>query len=224
MATSKKTSSTKKDKFYIDDYSSNAKKAVKENADKEKVRSALTKRINAAVAYAKKNKPEANMERLERIFSTNEAGKTIVTIRYGSIKFYQGIMNGVDVFKGNKENFDNKLGALKHLTEMVNADEWFDPQYKKYLKTKETADKRSAATKKTNKKLAATASAAGVEAPAKKATTKKKTTATKKPTAKKAAPKKATSSKAKTATKKTTAKKPAAKKTTAKKKTSAKKK
>ena len=61
-------------------------------------------------------------------------------------------MNDANVFdRHGKENFKNKLGALNHLKIMLEADEWFDPQYEKYLKVKEDADKKSLTTKKLNK-------------------------------------------------------------------------
>lgn len=206
--------------------SADDKAATKANAKKNDVRKNLYKKVQLAIKNAQLKKPESKLGRLEKIFTTNEEGKTIATIRYGSVIFYQGVMNDANVFdRHGKENFENKLGALNHLKIMLEADEWFNPQYEKYLATKELADKRSAATKKTNKKKAATAKTASTA----KAAPKKKATKAKKPAAKKAAPKKATAkkattSKAKTAAKKSTAKKPAAKKTTAKKKTSAKKK
>ena len=216
----KKVPASVKDKYFITDLSADDKAATKANAKKNDVRKNLYKKVQLAIKNAQLKKPESKLGRLEKIFTTNEEGKTIATIRYGSVIFYQGVMNDANVFdRHGKENFENKLGALNHLKIMLEADEWFNPQYEKYLATKELADKRSAATKKTNKKVA-TAKAATTA----KAAPKKKATKAKKPAAKKAAPKKATASKAKTAAKKTTAKKPAAKKTTAKKKTSAKKK
>lgn len=200
----KKVPASVKDKYFITDLSADDKAATKANAKKNDVRKNLYKKVQLAIKNAQLKKPESKLGRLEKIFTTNEEGKTIATIRYGSVIFYQGVMNDANVFdRHGKENFENKLGALNHLKIMLEADEWFNPQYEKYLATKELADKRSAATKKTNKKNAATAKTASTA---------------------KAAPKKATASKAKTAAKKTTAKKPAAKKTTAKKKTSAKKK
>lgn len=222
----KKVPASVKDKYFITDLSADDKAATKANAKKNDVRKNLYKKVQLAIKNAQLKKPESKLGRLEKIFTTNEEGKTIATIRYGSIIFYQGVMNDANVFdRHGKENFENKLGALNHLKIMLEADEWFNPQYEKYLATKELADKRSAATKKTNKKNAATAKTASTA----KAAPKKKATKAKKPAAKKAAPKKATAkkattSKAKTAAKKSTAKKPAAKKTTAKKKTSAKKK
>lgn len=222
----KKVPASVKDKYFITDLSADDKATTKANAKKKDVRMNIYKKVQQAIKNAELKKPESKLGRLEKIFTTNEEGKTIATIRYGSVIFYQGVMNDANVFdRHGKENFENKLGALNHLKIMLEADEWFNPQYEKYLATKELADKRSAATKKTNKKNAATAKTASTA----KAAPKKKATKAKKPAAKKAAPKKATAkkaatSKAKTAAKKSTAKKPAAKKTTAKKKTSAKKK
>lgn len=216
----KKVPASVKDKYFITDLSADDKAATKANAKKKDVRMNIYKKVQQAIKNAELKKPESKLGRLEKIFTTNEEGKTIATIRYGSVIFYQGVMNDANVFdRHGKENFENKLGALNHLKIMLEADEWFNPQYEKYLATKELADKRSAATKKTNKKNAATTKAASTA----KAAPKKKATTAKKPAAKKAAPKKATAkkattSKAKTAAKKSTAKKPAAKKKTSTKK------
>lgn len=216
----KKVPASVKDKYFITDLSADDKAATKANAKKNDVRKNLYKKVQLAIKNAQLKKPESKLGRLEKIFTTNEEGKTIATIRYGSVIFYQGVMNDANVFdRHGKENFENKLGALNHLKIMLEADEWFNPQYEKYLATKELADKRSAATKKTNKKNAATTKSASTA----KAAPKKKATKAKKPAAKKAAPKKATAkkattSKAKTAAKKSTAKKPAAKKKTSTKK------
>ena len=226
-AAKKKVPASVKDKFFITDLSEADKANTKTNAKKKAVRLNIYKKVQIAIENAKKKKPESKLGRLEKIFTVNEEGKTITTIRYGSVIFYQGVMNDANVFdRHGKENFENKLGALNHLKMMLEADEWFDPQYEKYLATKELADKRSAATKKANKKKIATsvAKAETKAAPKKKATTAKKpatkkATTAKKPTAKKTAPKKPAASKAKTPAKKTSAKKPAAKKTTAKKTT-----
>ena len=215
----KKVPASVKDKYFITDLSADDKAATKANAKKKDVRMNIYKKVQQAIKNAELKKPESKLGRLEKIFTTNEEGKTIATIRYGSVIFYQGVMNDANVFdRHGKENFENKLGALNHLKIMLEADEWFNPQYEKYLATKELADKRSAAIKKTNKK-AATAKAATTAkaAPKKKATTAKKP-ATKKAAPKKATAKKATTSKAKTAAKKSTAKKPAAKKKTSTKK------
>ena len=216
----KKVPASVKDKYFITDLSADDKAATKANAKKNDVRKNLYKKVQLAIKNAQLKKPESKLGRLEKIFTTNEEGKTIATIRYGSVIFYQGVMNDANVFdRHGKENFENKLGALNHLKIMLEADEWFNPQYEKYLANKELADKRSAATKKTNKKNAATAKTASTA----KAAPKKKATKAKKPAAKKAAPKKvtakkATTSKAKIAAKKSTAKKPAAKKKTSTKK------
>lgn len=216
----KKVPASVKDKYFITDLSADDKATTKANAKKKDVRMNIYKKVQQAIKNAELKKPESKLGRLEKIFTTNEEGKTIATIRYGSVIFYQGVMNDANVFdRHGKENFENKLGALNHLKIMLEADEWFNPQYEKYLATKELADKRSAATKKTNKKNAATTKAASTA----KAAPKKKATTAKKPAAKKAAPKKATAkkattSKAKTAAKKSTAKKPAAKKKTSTKK------
>ena len=199
----KKVPASVKDKYFITDLSADDKAATKAHAKKNDVRKNLYKKVQLAIKNAQLKKPESKLGRLEKIFTTNEEGKTIATIRYGSVIFYQGVMNDANVFdRHGKENFENKLGALNHLKIMLEADEWFNPQYEKYLATKELADKRSAATKKTNKKKAATA----------------KTASTAKAAPKKATAKKATTSKAKTAAKKSTAKKPAAKKKTSTKK------
>lgn len=227
---SKKIPASVKDKYFITDITPTDKANTKSNAKKKQVRLNLYKKVHQAIENAKSRKPESKLGRLEKIFTTDEENKTIATIRYGSVIFYQGRMEDADVFdRHGKENFENKLGALNHLKMMLEADEWFDPQYEKYLKIKESADKKSATTKKANKKKVATSVAkAETKAAPKKTSTKKKATTTKpkttkKPAGKKVAPKKPTASKAKTTAKKTTTKKPATKKSTAK-KTSTKKK
>ena len=178
----KKVPASVKDKYFITDLSADDKAATKANAKKKDVRMNIYKKVQQAIKNAELKKPESKLGRLEKIFTTNEEGKTIATIRYGSVIFYQGVMNDANVFdRHGKENFENKLGALNHLKIMLEADEWFNPQYEKYLATKELADKRSAATKKTNKKNAATAKTASTA----KAAPKKKTTKAKKPAAKK---------------------------------------
>lgn len=197
-ATKKKVPASVKDKYFITDLSETDKANTKTNAKKNAVRLNIYKKVQKAIENAEKKKPESKLGRLEKIFTTDEEGKTIATIRYGSVIFYQGRMDDADVFnRHGKENFDNKLGALKHLKMMLEADEWFDPQYEKYLATKELADKRSAATKKANKtKASATKSA--TKAPAKKVAPKKiapKKVATKKPTPKKSSAKKTTAKK-----------------------------
>ena len=178
----KKVPASVKDKYFITDLSADDKAATKANAKKKDVRMNIYKKVQQAIKNAELKKPESKLGRLEKIFTTNEEGKTIATIRYGSVIFYQGVMNDANVFdRHGKENFENKLGALNHLKIMLEADEWFNPQYEKYLATKELADKRSAATKKANKKNAATAKTASTA----KAAPKKKTTKAKKPAAKK---------------------------------------
>ena len=226
----KKVPTSVKDKYFITDLSADDKAATKANAKKRDVRMNIYKKVQKAIDNAELKKPESKLGRLEKIFTTNEEGKTIATIRYGSVIFYQGVMNDANVFdRHGKENFENKLGALNHLKIMLEADEWFDPQYEKYLKIKELADKRSASTKKTNKKNAtkAATSAEKVATTTKKATIKKtaakKATTTKaKAAAKKTTAKKSTA-KAKASAKKLTTKKPAAKKATTKKATAKKK-
>ncbi len=189
--TNKKVSTAVKDKFYITDLSEADKANTKAGAKKNQVRLSLYKKVQQAIENAKLKKPESKLGRLEKIFTVNEVGKTIATIRYGSVIFYQGIMNEASVFdRHGKENFENKLGALNHLKIMLEADEWFDPQYENYLKTKETADKKSATTKKANKSR-------GLKATATK-------TSAKKSAAKKSSTKKAS---AKTSAKKTTTRK-----------------
>lgn len=226
----KKVPASVKDKYFITDITPTDKANTKANAKKKQVRLNLYKKVHKAIENAKSRKPESKLGRLEKIFTVDEENKTIATIRYGSVIFYQGRMEDADVFdRHGKENFENKLGALNHLKMMLEADEWFDPQYEKYLKIKELADKRSASTKKTNKKNAtkAATSAEKVATTTKKATIKKtaakKATTTKaKAAAKKTTAKKSTA-KAKASAKKLTTKKPAAKKATTKKATAKKK-
>lgn len=194
----KKVSTAVKDKFYITDLSEADKASTKAGAKKNQVRLSLYKKVQQAIENAKLKKPESKLGRLEKIFTINEVGKTIATIRYGSVIFYQGIMNEASVFdRHGKENFENKLGALNHLKIMLEADEWFDPQYENYLKTKETADKKSATTKKANKSKASSQKTATKATSTKKASAKKSTT-------KKSSTKKAS---AKTSAKKTTTRK-----------------
>ena len=174
----KKIPESVKDKYFITDITPTDKANTQANAKKKQVRLNLCKKVYQAIENATSHQPESELGRLEKIFTTNEEGKTIATIRYGSVIFYQGVMNEANVFdRHGKENFENKLGALNHLKMMLEADEWFNPQYEKYLATKELADKRSAATKKTNKKNAATAKTASTA----KAAPKKKATKAKKP-------------------------------------------
>ena len=84
-------------------------------------------------------------------------------------------MEEANVFdRHGKENFKNKLGALNHLKIMLEADDWFDPQYEKYLEIKEGADKKSLTTKKLNKNNSKTISKPKTST--KKATAKKTST------------------------------------------------
>ena len=193
-ATKKRIPASVKDKYFITDLSETDKAKTKTNAKKNAVRLNIYKKVQKAIENAKKKKSESKLGRLEKIFTTDDEGKTIATIRYGSVIFYQGRMEQANVFdRKGKENFENKLGALNHLKMMLEADEWFDPQYKKYLAIKELADKRSAATKKANKtKASATKSA--TKAPATKVSAKSsaKTRSTK-ASASKASSKKASS-------------------------------
>lgn len=180
----------KKDEFYIEDYTEKDKKNAKESQAKKKVRDALRANIQQSINYAQHKEPENKISRLKRIFSLNGEDETIITIRYGSIVFYQGIVHNQRVFKGKDEDYAAKIGILEHLTQMVDDNKWFNEQYAKYLKTKETADKKSATTKKANKSR-------GLKATATK-------TSAKKSAAKKSSTKKAS---AKTSAKKTTTRK-----------------
>ena len=207
---SKKIPASVKDKYFITDITPTDKANTKANAKKKQVRLNLCKKVYQAIENAKSRKPESKLGRLEKIFTTDEENKTIATIRYGSVIFYQGRMEDADVFdRHGKENFENKLGALNHLKMMLEADEWFDPQYEKYLKIKESADKKSATTKKANKSKAS-AKKTATKATATKAPTKKVATkaSAKKSTTKKSSAKKAS---AKTSAKKTTTRKSSAK-------------
>lgn len=175
----KKIPESVKDKYFITDITPTDKANTQANAKKKQVRLNLCKKVYQAIENATSHQPESKLGRLEKIFTTNEEGKTIATIRYGSVIFYQGVMNEANVFdRHGKENFENKLGALNHLKMMLEADEWFDPQYEKYLTIKELADKRSAATKKSNKSkvVKATATKASSKKVATKASAKKSTT------------------------------------------------
>lgn len=187
-----------KDEFYIEDYTEKDKKNAKESLAKKKVRDALRANIQQSINYAQHKEPESKISRLKRIFSLNGEDETIITIRYGSIVFYQGIFRNQKVFKGKDEDYAVKIGLLERLTKMVDDNKWFNEQYSNYLKTKETADKKSAATKKKNKSKV-------VKATATKASSKKVTTkaSTKKSTAKKSSAKKVG---AKASAKKTTSK------------------
>ena len=141
----------KKDKFYIEDYTEADKKNVKESANKKKVRDALRRNIQQSITYATHKEPESKISRLKRIFSLNGDDETIITIRYGSIVFYQGKVPNIRVFKGKEEDYDAKKQILEHLTQMIDDNKWFNTQYSKYLKIKEGADKKSLTTKKLNK-------------------------------------------------------------------------
>ena len=141
----------KKDKFYIEDYTEADKKNVKESANKKKVRDALRRNIQQSITYATHKEPESKISRLKRIFSLNGDDETIVTIRYGSIVFYQGKVSAVRIFNGKEEDYDAKKQILEHLTQMIDDNKWFNTQYSKYLKIKEGADKKSLTTKKLNK-------------------------------------------------------------------------
>ncbi len=163
-----KTTATtaKKDKFYIEDYTEADKKNVKKSALKKKVRDALRENIQKSINRAKHKDPESNIHRLKRIFSLNGEDETIITIRYGTIIFYQGKVSAVRIFNGNDEDYDAKMKILEHLTKMIDDNKWFNNQYSKYLKIKEGADAKSAKTKASSKKVSTKASAT-------KSTTKK---------------------------------------------------
>ena len=168
----KKIPASVKDKYFITDITPTDRANTKATAKKKQVRLNIYTKVQKAIENAQKSIPESKLGRLEKIFTIDESGKTIATIRYGTIIFYQGRMEEANVFdRHGKENFKNKLGALNHLKIMLEADDWFDPQYEKYLEIKETADKRSAATKKSNKSKVVKATA--TKASAKKSTTKK---------------------------------------------------
>ena len=160
-----------KDEFYIEDYTEKDKKNAKESLAKKKVRDAIRANIQQSINYAQHKEPESKISRLKRIFSLNGEDETIITIRYGSIVFYQGIFRNQKVFKGKDEDYAVKIGLLERLTKMVDDNKWFNEQYSNYLKTKETADKKSAATKKANKSKVMKVTA--TKASAKKSTTKK---------------------------------------------------
>lgn len=143
----KKLSQTiKKDEFYIEDYTEEDKKREKESSNKKKVRDTLRANIQQSINYAKHKESESKISRLKRIFSLNGEDETIITIRYGSIVFYQGKVS-LRVFKGKDEDYTAKINILEHLTQMVDDTKWFSTQYAKYLKVKELASKRSADTK-----------------------------------------------------------------------------
>ena len=156
----------KKDEFYIEDYTEKDKKNAKESLAKKKVRDTLRANIQQSINYAQHKEPESKISRLRRIFSLNGEDETIITIRYGTIVFYQGIVHNQRVFKGKDEDYAAKIGILEHLTQMVDDNKWFNEQYAKYLKIKESADEKSAKTKASSKKVSTKASAT-------KSTTKK---------------------------------------------------
>lgn len=188
----------KKDKFYIEDYTEADKKNVKESARKKKVRDALRRNIQQSITYATHKEPESKISRLKRIFSLNGDDETIITIRYGSIVFYQGKVSAVRIFNGKEEDYDAKKQVLEHLTQMIDDNKWFNERYKAYLKIKEGADAKSAKTKASSKKVSTKASA-------KKSMTKK--SSAKKVSAKASAKKTATKASAKKASSKTIKKK-----------------
>jgi hypothetical protein len=183
----------KKDEFYIEDYTIQDKKKEKESLAKKKIRDALRANIQQSMTYAKHKEPEQKISRLKRIFSLNGEDETIITLRYGSIVFYHGISHEQRVFKGKDEDYDAKIGLLERLTKMVDDNKWFNEQYQNYLKTKEAADKKSAATKKKNKNNVVKATA--TKAFSKKSTTQK--SSAKKVTAKASAKKSTSKTKSK---------------------------
>ena len=192
----------KKDEFYIEDYTEKDKKNAKESMAKKKVRDTLRANIQQSINYAQHKEPESKISRLRRIFSLNGEDETIITIRYGSIVFYQGIVHNQRVFKGKDEDYAAKIGILEHLTQMIDDNKWFNEQYAKYLKIKESADKKSATTKKANKSKASS----------KKTATKASATKSKKASATKVSAK----SSAKTRSTKASASKASAKKASSK--------
>ena len=161
----------KKDEFYIEDYTEKDKKNAKESRAKKKVRDALRANIQQSINYAKHKEPESKISRLKRIFSLNGEDETIITLRYGAIVFYRGIVHNQRIFNGKDEDYAVKIALLERLTKMVDDNKWFSEQYAKYLKIKETAVKKSATTKKANKSKVVKATA--TKASAKKSTTKK---------------------------------------------------
>ena len=148
----KKTSTnTNKDKFYIEDYTAEDKKNAKESANKKKVRDALRANIQRSINFVTHKEPESKISRLKRIFSLNGDDETIITLRYGTIIFYQGIIRNVRIFNGKNEDFSAKREILEQLDKKLDDNKWFNDQYSKYLKIKEGADKKSITTKKLNK-------------------------------------------------------------------------
>ena len=199
----------KKDEFYIEDYTEKDKKNAKESMAKKKVRDTLRANIQQSINYAQHKEPESKISRLRRIFSLNGEDETIITIRYGTIVFYHGIVHNQRVFKGKDEDYAAKIGILEHLTQMIDDNKWFNEQYAKYLKIKESADKKSATTKKANKSKASAkktaTKATATKVSAKKSMTKK--SSAKKVGAKASAKKTATKASAKKASSKTIKKK-----------------
>ena len=112
----KKVPTSVKDKYFITDLSADDKAATKANAKKRDVRMNIYKKVQKAIDNAELKKPESKLGRLEKIFTTNEEGKTIATIRYGSVIFYQGVMNDANVFdRHGKETILFYLVILMHL-------------------------------------------------------------------------------------------------------------
>ena len=140
-----------KDKFYIEDYTAEDKKNAKESANKKKVRNALRANIQRSINFVTHKEPESKISRLKRIFSLNGDDETIITLRYGTIIFYQGIIRNVRIFNGKNEDFSAKREILEQLDKKLDDNKWFNDQYSKYLKIKEGADKKSITTKKLNK-------------------------------------------------------------------------
>lgn len=182
----------KKDEFYIEDYTEKDKKNAKESLAKKKVRDTLRANIQQSINYAQHKEPESKISRLRRIFSLNGEDETIITIRYGTIVFYQGIVHNQRVFKGKDEDYAAKIGILEHLTQMIDDNKWFNEQYAKYLKIKESADKKSATTKKANKSKVVKATATKASSTKVSAKSSAKTRSTK-ASASKASAKKASS-------------------------------
>lgn len=197
--------STKKDKFYIEDYTDADKKNVKDSTLKKKVRDALRQNIQKSINYTTHKEPESKIHRLKRIFSLNGDDETIITLRYGTIIFYQGIIRNVRIFNGQNENFSAKKEILEQLDKKLDDNKWFNDQYSRYLKIKEGADAKSAKTKASSKKTATKASA-------KKTTAKTSTTKSKKASATKVSAK----SSAKTRSTKASASKASTKKSSTK--------
>ena len=161
-----------KDAFYIEDYTEKDKKNEKESANKKKIRDALRANIQQSINYAKHKEPESKISRLKKIFSLNGEDETIITLRYGSIIFYHGIVRKQRVFKGKVEDFDSKISILERLTQMVDDNKWFNEQYAQYLKIRKQADERSAKTKSKNKSKATNKKSSAKKTSSKKVTAK----------------------------------------------------